>query len=171
MRRRRPGWVVSVAAGVVLIAAAAAGAVLLRGAPAPSPAGNEPIYADTGSLEGRAGHIVRATVRATRAQDRDGTPETVATVEVSRAAKGDVPPDRLITVVYTTPGPDVAEAPAAFTVGQEYVFLLERPGAAGNAHLVNTTHGWYALRDGEAVPGEDNAVRLSRCVPAELGLR
>ncbi len=159
------------AAAVPLIAAGAVGFVILRDDAAPPPTANQAVYSGTDVLEGRADMIVRATVRAMAAQNDEGVPETVATVEVSRVAKGDTAAGRRLAVAYTTPGPDVAEAPKAFVVGREYVFLLTSPDAADQTHMVNTFQGWYAVDGTQIVADEQNPVELSPSVLARLGLR
>lgn len=169
-RSRRRALVVAGAVGVAAVAAGAAGVVNLLGDP-PPPTANQPVYDDTAALERSADLIVRAKVLTLAAQDDDGVPETVATVEVSHVAKGAARPDDRLAVAYTTPGPDVAEAPAGFVAGPEYVFLLTSPDEAGQAHLVGTFQGWYAVAGGRAEPAAPNRVTLSAAVLAKLGLR
>lgn len=170
-RRGRRVWVAGLAAAGVLIVAGAVGAVVLRTAAPPPPSANQAVFGTTEELENRADTIVRATVRDTRPETGNGTPETVATVEVSRVAKGDAEPGRRFDIVYTTPRPEAVEAPTDFRIGREYVFLITDPDDAGLAHLISTFQGWYAVRDDRAVPDEKNAVRLSPDTRKDLHLR
>lgn len=167
--RHRMLAVAGVAAVMSVVAGALGVTYLLDGAPPPT--ANQPVYDDTDALEERADLIVRATVRSLAAQDDDGVPETVAAIEVSHVAKGAVRPGGRLAVAYTTPGPDVPEAPAGFVVGGEYVFLLSNPDDAGQTHLVGTFQGWYAVHDRQAVPADPNRVELSRSVLTKLELR
>ena len=168
-RTSRRTWVAGLATAVLLVAGGTA-VVLWQGAP-PPPSANQAVYRTTEALENRAQSIVRATVLRTRPETGNGTPETVATVEVSRVAKGDAEPGRPMDIVYTTPGPDAVQAPEAFRIGQEYVFLVRDPDAAGLAHLISSFQGWYGVTGGRPVPGDGNTVPLSPSTVERLDLR
>jgi hypothetical protein len=164
--RRR--WVPAVAAAAVVLAGLGVGAAVLLNQDGPPPSSSdEPYYSSTEALEGRADAIVRGTITQATDDDRNGYPETVATVDVRSVAKGSPLPGQPLRISYTTPGsgPESAD----LKVRGEYVFLLELD-PAGPAHLVNSTQGWFRVDGGKAVAAPDNDVYLSPAVLKSLGL-
>ncbi|MFE4175173.1 hypothetical protein ACFRR7_24525 [Streptomyces sp. NPDC056909] len=130
-------------------------------------------YGSTGQLEAAADVIVRGRLGPGREEsqgaDRWQAPETVAPVEITATAKGEVSGDR-IELSYVTP--DTAAETAPLTAGKEYVFLLTEDGErAGRYYLVSTMQGWYGVGgDGRAAPGPENTLSLSAEVRKALGL-
>ncbi|MEU0838477.1 twin-arginine translocation signal domain-containing protein [Streptomyces sp. NPDC005962] len=127
---------------------------------------DEPSYGSTATLERAADVIVRARLGAGREETVDDIPTTVATATVVAAAKGGTSGDAM-RVSYPTPGSGPETAP--LTAGREYVLLLEK-GEDARYFLVNTTQGWYAVKDGTPIAGKDNGVALSPGVRTALRL-
>jgi hypothetical protein len=135
----------SASVAVLMIAAFAGTRLLGVGASA----ADEPHYATTDP----APVILRGTITATHDYDRDGAPETEATVAVSKVAKGEVAAGRPATVVYTRIGSG-PEAPVGLHRGGEYVFLLT-PRDSSRWNLINSDQGYFAVSAGNAVPLSD----------------
>jgi hypothetical protein len=170
--RFRPRTLVLTGAAALVVGAVVVGALVvapaLTGGPPSSGEADEPFYGTTAELEGRADAIVVATVVSTADNQDNGYPETVATVDVSAVATGDVTAGTTMPVAYTTPGSG-PEAPEGLAVGGEYVLLLETmPGSP--SVLVNSTQGYYTVVDGHAVPTDANPVALDPATLAALGL-
>jgi hypothetical protein len=172
-KRHTAGWTTRrralvLAAAVAVVAAGGVGVVLWQGSP-PPPTADEPFFATTERLEGRADAIVRVHLGATRATTEGGTEETVATAAVSKVAKGDLAAGTSIEVVYTTPGSG-PEAPAGLKTDGDYVLLLQKRDAT-SWNLVNTTQGYYLVGPaGKLTAGPDNPVDLSPHTRQQLGL-
>ena len=169
--QRKPGVQrrLAFAAAAAVVAVAATGAFLITedGAEPPNTAA-EPFYRDAQALEGSADIIVRATIGATRPEDRDGISEVVATAEVSASAKGEVTVGKTLEFAYMKPGSG-PEAPTGLKVGGEYVLLLEtRPGAP--AFVVSSIQGYYTVTNDKLVPNKNNPVALSTGIKKKLGL-
>ncbi|WP_426593571.1 RNA polymerase sigma factor [Cellulomonas sp. McL0617] len=108
-----------------------------------------PFYTSTAALEDASDTIVRGTLTAAA----DGT----GTIDITAVAKG----SSATSFTYDTR----ASSPAsALVVGDEYVFLL------ADGALVNSAQGFYAVRDGSAVPVGTNTVPLSSATLGALGL-
>ena len=171
-RRNRPRALVLTGAAALVVGAVVVGALVvapaLTGGPPSSGTADEPFYGTTAELEGRAELIVRGTVTSAIDDQDAGYPRTVATVDVTAVAKGDVAAGSSMQVAYTTPGSG-PESPEGLAVGGEYVLLLETiPGEP--AVLVNTTQGYFTVTDGRAVPTDQNTVALEPATLAALGL-
>jgi hypothetical protein len=165
---RRPIGVLAVVVAVTLIGVAST--VLARhtcGSSGPPSAADEPYYDSTEALEGTADVIVRASIVSTRERMSNGFPETVATISITKVAKGDIATGGRMKVSYPTPcsGPDT---PTGLSAGKEYVLLLVRFDNGG-AGLVNTTQGYYRVLDGRAVADAQSPVELSPEVKRALG--
>jgi hypothetical protein len=167
----RPGrrrWVPAVAAVAVVLIGLGVGTVVLLNRDGPPPStSDEPYFSSTETLEGRADAIVRGTITQATDDDRNGSPETVATVDVRSVAKGSPVPGQPLRISYTTPGSGPESA--GLKVHGEYVLLLELD-PSGPAHLVNSTQGWFRVDGGKAVAAPDNDVYLSPAVLTSLGL-
>ncbi|WP_066949614.1 hypothetical protein [Streptomyces lushanensis] len=183
--RRGPGrravLVTALAGGT---AAVVAGVAFLASGGAQAPGGRPPggggaiadqeYYRSTERLEAVADLIVRGRLGPGREEEsgpgRGGSTYTVAPVDVTATAKGEVPGNRL-QLSYIPPGAAAETAP--LTAGKEYVFLLTKDGAtAGGHYLVSTMQGWYAVDgDDRATPGPENDVPLSPTVRRALRLR
>jgi hypothetical protein len=160
--------VLATTAGLLALVGALTATGIWLSLPKP-PTANEPVYADTASLEGHADAIVRGVIESARDESWEGNLETAARVRLGRVAKGNAVPGDVVAVNYTSPASGAAEAPTGLRVGGEYVFLIEwSPG--GRAYLVNSTQGYYAVRQGRAVATNDNPVPLSSGVRDALGL-
>ncbi|MEV0037387.1 hypothetical protein [Streptomyces sp. NPDC050804] len=169
------GGTAAVVAGVAFLATGGGG---WEGPGGRSPGGGGAIadqayYGSTGQLEAAADVIVRGRLGPGREEGPDAgrgqAPDTVAPVEVTATAKGEVPGAR-IELSYVTPGAAAETAP--LTAGKEYVFLLTEDGErAGRYYLVSTMQGWYGVDgDGRAAPGPENTLSLSAEVRKALGL-
>jgi hypothetical protein len=165
---RRLTMVLTATAGVLALVGALIATGMWLSQPQP-PTANEPVYVDTASLESHADVIVRGVLESARDESFEGNLETVARVRLGRVAKGNAKPDDVLAVNYTSPASGAAEAPTGLRVGGEYVFLIEwSPG--GRAYLVNSTQGYYVVRQGRAVATKDNPISLSSGVRHALGL-
>ncbi|MEV4404065.1 hypothetical protein AB0J66_17905 [Actinoplanes sp. NPDC049598] len=153
-------------AAVAVVGAGVVGAVVLRDSAPPPSTSDQPFYASTAELEESAEAIVLATVGATRTVTRDGITETVATVAVSRVAKGSPTPGSSIEVAYSSSGPEQA---SGIRDGGEYVLLLQARDAT-TWNLVNTTQGYYTVSGDKLTPTADNTVALSAAVTSSLGV-
>jgi hypothetical protein len=166
-RRRALVWAAAGLAAVV--AAGVVGVVVWQGAAPPPPAADEPFFATTERLEGRAESIVRVRLGVTRATSQDGIDETVATAQVQRTAKGGLAPGSALKIFYTTPGSG-PETPAGLKRNGEYVLLLEKRDAT-SWNLVNTTQGYYVVgAAGKLTATPDNPVDLSPSTRQLLGV-
>ncbi|MGW6741808.1 hypothetical protein ACWGDX_13970 [Streptomyces sp. NPDC055025] len=168
------GGTAAVVAGAAFLATGGGGGEGPGGGPPEGGAiADQAYYGSTGRLEAAADVIVRGRLGPGREEshgaDRWQAPETVAPVEITATAKGEVPGDR-IELSYVTP--DTAAETAPLTAGKEYVFLLTEDGErAGRYYLVSTMQGWYGVDgDGRAAPGPENTVALSAEVRKALGL-
>ncbi|SDY89132.1 hypothetical protein SAMN05444365_10426 [Micromonospora pattaloongensis] len=165
---RRPVGVLAVIAAVALIGVVGAVVgVRTLGSSGPPSSADQPYYESTEALEGKADVIVRASIVSTLERTSNGFPETVATISITKVAKGDAAAGGRMTFSYPTPGSG-PESPTGLSAGKEYVLLLVRfdDGAAG---LVNTTQGYYPVLNGRAVTGTENSVELSPDVKTALG--
>lgn len=169
--RRTWRWIVGVVAGVVV---AVVVIVLLTRLVPPQDvvggSGDYPYYATTADLEGTADLIVRGTFSSITADDSEGFPQEVATVEVTAAAKGSVEPGSTLEIRYTTGSED---PPGGLAVGGEYVILLDDlADVAGDVPPtpVNADQGFYTVVDGHAVASPTNKVLLAPATLQALGL-
>jgi hypothetical protein len=165
VRRRTLVWGLA-AAAVAVAAVGVAGAIVLRDQAPPPPMSDQPFYGTTAELEDSAEAIVRGTIGATRTVTRDGITETVATVAVSKVAKGGPKPGSSIEIAYSSTGPEQADG---IRQGGEYVLLLQSRDAT-TWNLVNTTQGYYTVAGGRLTPTDDNTVALSAAVTSSLGV-
>lgn len=149
-RRKRLSTPVRVGLAVVAVAVVAMIALAPRMAP-PDLDGvlDYPFYTSTAALEDASDTIVRGTLTHLDA----GT----ATIDVTATAKGS--PTSTFTYDARAGSPT-----SALVVGDEYVFLL------ANGGLVNSAQGFYAVKDGTAVPTTTNTVPLSAPTLTALGL-
>jgi hypothetical protein len=151
----------------VIAGAGVAGFVQMR-ASTPPPTADEPFFATSEQLEGRADLIVRGVIKSARAVTGENGTETAATVEVEKVAKGDVRTGTSIQVLYTPVGSG-PETPEGLRRGGEYVFLLEPRDATG-WNLISSTQGYYTVSSNSATPATDNPVILSPETRRALGL-
>ncbi|MFE1957177.1 hypothetical protein [Streptomyces sp. NPDC059479] len=165
------GGTAAVVAGVALLATGPGGAQAPGGGGAVA---DQAYYGSTEQLEAMANVIVRGRLGPGREEDagpdRGGSTYTVAPVDITATAKGEVPGNRL-QLSYLTPGTAAETAP--LTAGKEYVFLLTKDTpTTGSHYLVSTTQGWYAVTtDDRATPGPENDLPLSPTVRRALRLR